>query len=296
MKSTSSHPEKKRTNRSFYRPSRPRELREAGIAPTKALGQHFLTDTSVVKRILDAATPQDDEAIIEVGPGLGALTAGLAETGRPVITVEVDRGLAARLRDELSAMPTVHLMEADILTQSPAELLAAAGLAPETPYSVVANLPYNIGTAVVRRFLEAETPPRRLVVMLQREVAESMSAETGEMGILSVSVQIYAEVRRLFTVPKTAFYPPPKVTSTVIRIDLRAKPLVSAEERASFFEVVRAGFSAPRKQLHNSLAQGLRRPVPEVSAAIEAVGLAPTLRPQMLGVEDWLRLSRELRA
>ncbi len=157
------------------------------------------------------------------------------------------------------------------------------------------NLPYNVGTAIVRQFLEAPHPPRRLVVMLQREVAEGMTAPEGELGLLGVSVQVYARARKLFNVPPRAFYPPPRVTSSVIRLDLHEQPLIAPEERERFFRVVRAGFSAPRKQLRNTLAQGLGVPAGEVGAAIEAWP-GPEPATATARVEDWLRLSKRLGA
>ena len=165
-------------------------------------------------------------------------------------------------------------------------------LPPEPPYVVVGNLPYNAGTAIVRRFLEAGHQPQRLIVMLQREVAESMTAPPGEMGLLGVSVQVYANARRLFNVPPRAFYPPPKVTSTVLRLDVRPEPSVPRDDIGSFFRVARAGFSAPRKQLRNTLANGLAIPPEAATAAIESAGLDGSLRPALLSVADWLRLSR----
>jgi 16S rRNA (adenine1518-N6/adenine1519-N6)-dimethyltransferase len=129
--------------------------------------------------------------------------------------------------------------------------------------------------------------------MLQREVAASMTARAGELSLLGVSVQVYAEARRLFNVQPRAFYPPPRVTSSVVRLDLRPSPLVPAEERERFFRVVRAGFSAPRKQLRNSLAQGLGLPPGEAASMIGAAGLDASVRPQKLSVDDWLQLSRQ---
>ena len=188
------------------------------------------------------------------------------------------------------------LITADALALTPRDLLVDAGLPATEPYVVAGNLPYNIGAAVLRHFLESEQPPVRLVVMLQREVAAAIAAPPGEMGLLAVSVQAYATAKRLFNVPARAFQPPPKVVSSVIRLDLRPAPLVPAAERRRFFAVVRAGFSAPRKQLRNSLAQGLRRPAAEVVSAIEAASLDPTRRPADLDIDGWLRLSRQLGA
>jgi 16S rRNA (adenine1518-N6/adenine1519-N6)-dimethyltransferase len=267
-------------------------VRDAGVRPVKALGQHFLSDHSVVNRIVAAAELSPDDAVIEVGPGLGVLTEKLAEVAGRIIAVEVDAGLAAKLREKLAEAPNVVIVERDVLELTPRELLEAGGVAADAAYVVVANLPYNIGAAVVRRFLESERQPRRMVVMLQREVAESMTALPGDMSLLSVATQVYADARRLFNVPPRAFYPPPKVTSSVMRLDLRQEPLVPAGDQARFFRIVRAGFSAPRKQLRNSLAQGLRAPPSEVGERIESADLDPSLRPEQLSVFDWLALSR----
>jgi 16S rRNA (adenine1518-N6/adenine1519-N6)-dimethyltransferase len=273
---------------------KPRELREAGLTPVKSLGQHFLTDWSVVQRIIAAAKLSSDDTVIEVGPGLGVLTGRLAAVAGRVIAIEVDPELRERLEQRFATVPNLAIVEEDVLETDPAELLESLGLEPEAPYGVVGNLPYNIGSAVLRHFLEASVRPRFLVVMLQREVAESICASPGDLGILGISAQVYAQPRRLFSVPAKAFYPPPKVTSSVIRLDVRPEPLVPDEERERFFEVVKAGFSAPRKQLRNSLAQGLRRSPGEVEEAIRAEGLDPTQRPEELAIEAWRRLARRI--
>jgi 16S rRNA (adenine1518-N6/adenine1519-N6)-dimethyltransferase len=267
-------------------------VREAGVRPAKALGQHFLTDRSVVNRIVAAAELDHGSTVIEVGPGMGVLTERLAEAAGRVIAVEVDGRLARRLMEQHADVPNITVVEADILQVEPEDLLTMAGRAPDWPYVVVGNLPYNIGSAVLRRFLETEFPPERLIVMLQREVAEAICAAPGDLSLLGVAVQVYAEPKRLLTVPAKAFYPPPKVTSSVIRLEVRHEPLVPAAERERFFEVVRAGFSAPRKQLHNSLAQGLRREPAEVESAIRDAGVDAAKRPEELGIEEWRRLAR----
>lgn len=273
---------------------RPREVREAGVRPAKSLGQHFLSDYGFVNRIVAAAELGPGDVVVEVGPGLGALTERLAEAAGRLIAVEVDGKLAGRLREKFSDAGKVTIVEADVLARDPAQALGQAGLDTETAYKVVGNLPYNIGAAVLRRFLESERPPASMVVMLQREVAESVVAAPGGLGLLGVSVQVYARAKRLFNVPPRAFYPPPKVTSSVIRLDVREQPLVTPGERERFFGVVRAGFSAPRKQLRNSLANGLRREAGEITAALESAGLDGSRRPQELAIEEWLRLAREI--
>ncbi|HEX5369504.1 MAG TPA: 16S rRNA (adenine(1518)-N(6)/adenine(1519)-N(6))-dimethyltransferase RsmA [Dehalococcoidia bacterium] len=269
-------------------------MREARVSPTRSLGQHFLSDYGFVNRIVAAAELSADDVVVEVGPGLGVLTQKLAQTTGKVVAIEIDAKLAERLREQLKDEANVIVVQGDALTVEPRSLLEAADVTPETPYVVVANLPYNAGTAIVRRFLEASRPPKRMVVMLQREVAASMTAPAGETGLLGVSVQVYANAKRLFNVPPRAFYPPPRVVSSVVRLDVRPEPIVPIEERDRFFRVVRAGFSAPRKQLRNTLAQGLGLPPSEAARIIEAAGLEPTLRPQQLRLEDWLGLSREV--
>ena len=292
---TSSLPDRTRSRSRSPRPYRPRVLRDAGVSPVKALGQHFLTDQRVLSRIVAAAGLTAEDTVIEVGPGLGALTERLVQVAGRVVAVELDAKLAARLNETVVAEhPNLTVVQRDILTVSPEELLGTTSAAPMPPYAVVGNLPYNIGAAVLRHFLEAQWQPRWLIAMLQREVAESVCAEPGDMGLLGVSVQVYAEARRLFTVPPRAFYPPPKVTSSVIRLAVRPEPLVPAKERQRFFAVVRAGFSAPRKQLANSLANGLKRPVSEVRALIEQAELDVTLRPQMLSIEEWRKLAQTI--
>jgi 16S rRNA (adenine1518-N6/adenine1519-N6)-dimethyltransferase len=277
------------------RPYRPREVRAAGIRPTKSLGQHFLSDYGVVNRIVAAADVGPDDTVIEVGPGLGVLTERLADQAGRLIAVEIDAKLALRLREHFAGKANVTVVQQDILSATPEALLVEAGLPPGASYSVVGNLPYNAGAAILRHLLEAEHPPRSIVAMLQREVADSIAAGRGKLSLLGVSVQVYARARKLFNVPPRAFYPPPKVTSGVVRLDVLEAPLISPQEREAFFRVVRAGFSAPRKQLRNTLAQGLGAPAAQVTAAIGAAGLQPTLRPQDVPLDGWLRLAEQIR-
>ncbi len=261
-------------------------MREARVSPRKSLGQHFLTDWRIVSRIVEATRLTGGETVIEVGPGLGVLTERLAAAAGRLFAVEIDPELATRLRENLADRPSVSIVEADALTVEPESLVGDA------KYGVVGNLPYNAGTAILRHFLESKAPPAWLVVMLQREVVESIVAAPGRMSLVGVSVQVYAEARMLFAVPSRAFYPPPKVRSAVLRLDVREQPLVPADERERFFEVVRAGFSTPRKQVRNSLVNGLRVPAAVVEAALSKAGIDPSLRPAALSIDDWVRLAR----
>jgi 16S rRNA (adenine1518-N6/adenine1519-N6)-dimethyltransferase len=203
--------------------------------------------------------------------------------------------LCLHLRQTFAAARNFSLIEGDVLLRRPEELLLQAGMAPETSYLVAGNLPYNAGAAILRHFLEADAPPERLVVMLQREVAAAITAAPGSMSILSVATQVFAEPRRLFDVPPGAFTPAPRVVSTVLSLDVRGEPLVPREEQPLFFDVVRAGFSTPRKQLHNSLANGLGAANDMLVESLQRARIDPKARAQELRVDDWLRLSRTLR-
>jgi 16S rRNA (adenine1518-N6/adenine1519-N6)-dimethyltransferase len=267
--------------------------RRRGTAPPprakKRFGQHFLSDPAILNRIVDAADLAPDATVIEIGPGRGALTEVLAAREARVIAVEVDHDLAPLLRAKFDSSPTVIIVEADVLDTTPSELLAKAGAAP--PYYVVANLPYNIAAPVIRAFLEAQAQPERLVVMLQREVAEAIVAKPGKMGLLSVATQVYGETSLVMRVAPGSFSPPPKVDSAVVRIDVAPRPRVDAPLDV-YFRIVRAGFGNPRKQLRNSLSFGLHVKQEVVDAVLRAAGVDVTLRPQMLSLDDWAAITR----
>ena len=256
-----------------------------GTRAKKSLGQHWLVDGGVVRRIADAAAIEPGLTVVEIGPGRGALTSALAERAPRLIAVEIDSALAAALREKYAGSPTVSVVEGDVLELAVEDILnrGDGGM----PYIVVGNLPYFIGTAIVRKFLTAELRPERLVVMLQAEVAERMTAQAGEMSYLAVETQVYAEARLLFRIPARAFRPPPKVQSAVVRLDVRDSPDVEVDNHGSFLKLVQAGFAAPRKRLRNSLAVGLRVGAPEAGAILTDSGIDGDLRPQMLSLEDW---------
>jgi len=277
-------------------PGRPGRPIEVGVSrrlvvprrPRKRLGQHFLTDRRILQRILAAAHLSPGDTVVEVGAGRGILTQGLAQAAARVIAVEIDEALCEQIRLRLASYTNVAIVCGDILALPPEELLARAGAAP--PYVVVANLPYYIASAVLRRFLEAETPPQRLIVMVQAEVAESMAAEPGRMGLLSVATQFYARPRVLFYVPPRAFRPPPKVRSAVVQLDVRPQPAVAVDDREAFFRLVRAGFAAPRKQLRNVLALSLSLQPAAAEALLAAAAIDPQRRAQTLSIDEWARL------
>jgi 16S rRNA (adenine1518-N6/adenine1519-N6)-dimethyltransferase len=261
-----------------------RLLRQFDLKARKGLGQHFLIDGEVLKNIIAAAELTSSDTIIEVGPGLGVLTRELAQRAGRVIAIELDNKLAALLGQTLTPFNNVTIINDDVLKLEPASLA--------TDYKVVANLPYYITSPVLRHFLEASKKPQIMIVMVQKEVAETIAARPGEMSILSISVQLYGEPKIISHVPAVCFYPVPRVDSAIVRIDLYPRPKVAVDE-ASFFDLVRAGFSAPRKQLANSLAQGLGIAKAEVLSLLEAARISPQRRAQTLSLEEWARLLKE---
>jgi len=264
-------------------------LRRYGLQPSKGLGQHFLVDQGALARIVAAAELEPQEAVLEVGAGLGTLTRALAEAAGQVVAVEVDRRLLPALRQELAGCANVQIVEGNILALDPADLMA------NRPYKVVANLPYNITSAILRHLLEARLPPQRMVLTVQREVAERIAARDGRMSLLAVSVHFYGRPQLLFRLGRGAFYPAPEVESAVMCIDRHAQPLVEVADVKGFFRVVRAGFSQPRKQLRNSLAGGLGLAPPVVAETMRAAGLDPRQRAERLRLEDWASLTETLR-
>jgi 16S rRNA (adenine1518-N6/adenine1519-N6)-dimethyltransferase len=263
-------------------------LRRYGVSAKKRLGQHFLVDPNVLDRILTAADLRSTDTVIEVGPGLGLLTQALATRAGRVIAVELDQRMIAILGETLAGRGNVEIVPADILQVDPAELAGGR-------YLVVANLPYYITSPVLRHFLEASRRPERLVVMVQKEVADRLVAQPGHLSLLGISVQVYGTPRLVAVVPPTAFLPPPEVASAVVRIDVYREPLVAATERDWFFKVVGAGFSQPRKQLHNALAQALWFEPGGATAALEAAGIDPMRRAQTLSIAEWQRLAGAIR-
>ncbi|MGH8127435.1 MAG: 16S rRNA (adenine(1518)-N(6)/adenine(1519)-N(6))-dimethyltransferase RsmA [Gammaproteobacteria bacterium] len=249
----------------------------------KRLGQHFLHDPAVIGRILAAVDPRPGEHIIEIGPGRGALTAGLAASGARLTVIELDRTLAA----ELAAHPDLQTVE---VLQTNALKVDYAELAIDGPIRIVGNLPYNISSPLLFRFLEAAPHIRDLTLMLQREVVERMAARpnTRAYGRLTVMLAARCRVEKLFAVGAGAFSPPPKVESAVVRLVPHVEPPFDPGDWNLFERLVRAGFSARRKTLRNAL-----RALAEV-ATIEAAGLDPGARPDTLAPADYARLSNHL--
>ncbi len=252
----------------------------------KALGQHYLVDNGTLQQVLSASQLDPQDIVLEVGPGRGAVTSHLVKRVKCVIAIEIDPHLAASLPEKLGNPSNLKVINADARDVELANVIKE-----NTGYKLVANLPYYAANPILRRFLETDRHrPSLMVVMVQREVARSMVAEDGRMSLLAVGIQLYGIPHIICDVPPEAFYPSPKVTSTVVRIDSRHRMAIEVENTEGFFDVVRAGFFAPRKQIRNSLGMGLGISTEQVSHLLESARLDPKLRPENLSLEEWGRL------
>ena len=268
-----------------------RRINRLDLKARKSLGQHFLVDKGVLQQVLAAADLNASDTIIEVGPGLGVLTEELIQKADRVIAVELDDKLASILRRRQASSDNLSVINGDILKLTPSELLGGA-----TDYKVVANLPYYITSAVIRHFLEAEVKPQLMVLMVQREVAEAITAAPGKMSLLSVSVQFYGCPQIAAYAPAAGFYPPPEVDSAVLKIEVYPQPALPVADVEGFFRLVKAGFAAARKQLANSLALGLEVDKTETLCLLQAAGIEHKRRAETLSLVEWYSLWQALQA
>lgn len=281
-------------------------LHRYGLRPRKSLGQNFLVDPTAPDRIAACADLTREDTVLEVGAGVGTLTAALTARAGRVVAVETDPQLAGVLTTEMGLVSNLEIVHGDILALDPVALLGVeeATGAPAQPlwgpclphYAVVANLPYYITNAVVRHLLEARVRPSRMVLTVQREVAERMVAEPGDMSLLAVSIRFYGNPRLCLRLKRGAFYPPPKVASAAVRIDVHEAPLFPVDDVGRFFRIVRAGFAQKRKQLRNTLASELSLPAQVVAEALLGAGVDPARRAETLALAEWGRVYAALAA
>lgn len=268
----------------------PDTLRALGVRPSRRLGQNFLCDPRVPQRI--AALIEDPlEPVLEIGPGLGALTVLLARTGRPLVAVEIDFRLAEALKRTLAPYPDARVLRGDILDQRIDTLFPDAAPSSTT---VVANLPYSITTPAIEWLLGQEPPARRALFMVQREYARRLTAKPGtkDFGSISVFVGLHADVAMRFAVSPGAFFPRPEVDSVVLEVTPRPYPGTSADERRTAERLSRAGVGTRRKTLANSLARGLGMDVAEARSFLETAGVDPGRRAETLSIDEWVGLAR----
>lgn len=256
------------------------------IKPKKSLGQNFLRDEKALQKIIDSAELTSDDFVIEVGPGEGVLTEQLAKYAKKVIAIELDNALVPLLQKKFANHKNIEIIHADILDINLPELLKANNV---SDYKVIANIPYYITSPIIRLFLEQTNQPEEILLLIQKEVAERIVAKPGQMSILAISVQYYAEAEIMFEVGRNSFSPAPKVDSAVIKI--LPQKTFNKEKDKKFFRIVKAGFSAKRKTLQNNLASSLQIDKAVVSVKLKAASLSETARAQELNINDWKSLS-----
>lgn len=261
-------------------------LKRYDLRAHKGLGQNFLEDPLALERIVSAAEVQPTDTVLEIGPGLGSLTRYLAVAAKEVVAVELDANLLPLLKQVLAPYKNIRLIQGDILKLSPKELIA------QSDYLVVANIPYYITSAVIRHLLEGEARPRRIVLTVQKEVAERICAEPGDMSLLALSVQVYGKPRIATHIPAQAFFPAPKVDSAVLVVDIYPSPLIKSELLDTCFKLMKAGFRQKRKTLRNSLSSGLHISPAEAAELLIAAGIDPQRRAETLSIEEWETLSK----
>ncbi len=260
-------------------------LKRHGLRAHKGLGQNFLQDPLALEKIVDAAEIQPTDTVLEIGPGLGSLTRYLASSAKAVVAVELDPNLLQPLKAILSPYPNARLIHGDILK------LSLKNLITEKDYLVVANIPYYITSAVIRHLLENEPKPRRIVLTVQKEVAQRICAAPGDMSLLALSVQVYGRPHIAAHIPADAFFPAPKVDSAVLIVDIHISPLIKPELLDRFFKLIKAGFSQKRKTLRNSLSSGLRISPADAAALLTRANIDPRRRAETLSIEEWENLS-----
>ena len=267
----------------------PALLRQFGLRPDKRLGQNFLVSPAALQKVVNAADLPPEAQVLEIGPGAGSLTVLLAQRAHRVVAVELDERLRPLLEAVLQPYTNVTLVFGDILKQQPEALMG------EQPYAVVANIPYYITSAVIRHLLEAAVRPTRLVLTVQKEVAQRITAAPPAMSLLALSVQVFGEARIMARLPAGAFYPRPKVDSAVVRVDIAPRPRIPADALDDFFRLAKAGFSQRRKTLRNTLAAGLQWPASRAEALLQETGIDPRRRAETLTLEEWRALTMAYR-
>jgi 16S rRNA (adenine1518-N6/adenine1519-N6)-dimethyltransferase len=267
----------------------PALLKQHGLRPDRGLGQNFLVDETALNKIIAAAEISPEQDVLEIGAGLGNLTHRLALVARQVVAVELDQRLISPLREVIRDLSNVTVIQGDILA------LDISIIMPGVTYLVVANIPYYITSAVLRHLLENKPPPIRSVLTVQREVAQRICAGPGEMSLLALSVQVYGQPQIKGTIPAGAFYPPPKVDSAVIRIDLFQEPRIPSDQLNPFFRLAKAGFSQKRKNLRNALAGGMGWSKDEAVQFLQTSGIDPARRAETLSLDEWASLTQSVR-
>jgi 16S rRNA (adenine1518-N6/adenine1519-N6)-dimethyltransferase len=256
-------------------------LRQFGLRPDKSLGQNFLVDEAALERVVEAAQVTRADTVLEIGAGLGSLTCYLAQAAQFVVAVELDGDLIPPLQQVLAPYPNIRLVQGDILALNLTQLIQSER------YLVVANIPYYITSALIRHLLESQLPPQRLALTVQKEVAQRICAHPGDLSLLALSVQVYGNPMIAAHIPADAFYPPPKVDSAIIRVDIYPEPRIPPSLLKTFFRLSKAGFSQKRKTLRNALSGGLAWSTTQVGEMLQNACIDPFRRAETLSLEEW---------
>jgi 16S rRNA (adenine1518-N6/adenine1519-N6)-dimethyltransferase len=286
-------------NKDIATPIRTRAILEKyGFSFKKSLGQNFLIDTNILRKIVDSANINTQTGVIEIGPGIGALTEQLAKQAKKVISFEIDQRLIPILNETLAPYPNVKIIPEDILKADVRNAIEEE-LAEVEKIMVVANLPYYITTPIIMKLLEEQLPISGLVMMLQKEVADRMSAKPGtkNYGSLSIAVQYYTKAEIVMTVPKTVFVPQPNVDSAVIKLTMREQPLVKVINEDFFFFITKSCFAQRRKTLLNNLTSQLPKGKEKKDTILKILNdldIDPVRRGESLTIEEFAKLSNEL--
>ncbi|MFT3895969.1 MAG: 16S rRNA (adenine(1518)-N(6)/adenine(1519)-N(6))-dimethyltransferase RsmA [Anaerolineales bacterium] len=265
-------------------------LKRYGLRADKSLGQNFLQDPIALEKIVSAAEIRLTDSVLEIGPGLGSLTRYLAVSAKSVVAVELDDKLIPLLKTVISPHTNIRLIQGDILEFKPSELVEQDG------YLVVANIPYYITSAIIRHLLENEPKPRRIVLTIQKEVADRICAAPGDMSLLALSVQVYGKPRVAARIPAGAFFPAPKIDSAVLCLDVYPEPQIQIELLETFFKLIKAGFSQKRKTLRNSLSSGLHISPKNAADLLTKAEIDPMRRAETLSIPEWQRLCETIKS
>ena len=259
-------------------------LKRHGLRADKSLGQNFLQDPIALEKIVAAAEIRPSDSVLEIGPGLGSLTRYLAISAKQVVAVELDEKLIPPLKALIAPHANIRLIQGDILEFTPSDLVDQAG------YLVVANIPYYITSAIIRHLLENDPKPRRIVLTIQKEVANRICATPGDMSLLALSVQVYGKPRIAARIPAGAFFPAPNVDSAVLCVDVYPEPQIEKELLDAFFKLIKAGFSQKRKTLRNSLSSGLHISPASAVDHLTQADIDPQRRAETHSIAEWHRL------
>src|SRR3989338_1643588 len=277
-------------------------LKKSGAKPSKRFGQNFLTSEKKIKEIVEAANIKPDDIVIEIGPGVGNLTQELAKKAKKIIAIEKDGNMVKIIKETLKDYKNTEIIQADILK------INTTGACPVTPdiisdkYKVVANLPFYIATAIIKKFIEAKNQPELMILTVQKEVGQRICASPPNMSLLAISVQFYAEAKIISYIPKKLFWPSPKVDSAIIIVKPRIDTDIKQANKDLFFKIIKAGFSQPRKQLANNLTKnlnlnplvGIELDKKQIEGWLLKNSIKPCQRAETLSLENWISLAKSL--